>query len=231
MALCLLRILSMALLACIACVQPTCPGLTMQVQAGRKAAVGGTVTVKTKVRNAGATRQQDMAIGITLPDSVWSPLRPVTTAVKQQGALDIPVKYQSPGVYWLPLSFPAGKGVPVRVKAKVAACAALAGTTLAFSGIVYKTNPTGDVTCATAATCRTVTTVKARSPLAKTAPPSVCSSALPIAGYEIYMNGLVKHLHCGLYLRGGVAHTPPSPRCCLSIAPSAAEHPLLMGGA
>jgi hypothetical protein len=176
------RLLSIALLAWVACAQPTCPDLAMQVQAEKKAAVGGTVTVKARVRNAGATGQQDVAIGITLPDRVWSPLRPVATAVKQHGALDVPATYQAPGVYWLPLSLPAGKGVRVRVKAKLAACPALAGTTLGFRGIVYKTNATGDVICATAATGRTVTSVKARSSHGKTAPPSVCFSPTPAPG-------------------------------------------------
>ena len=178
------RLVSMALLAWVACAQPTCPDLAMQVHAAKKAAVGGTVTVRAKVRNAGATGQQDVAIGITLPAVVWSPLRPVATAAKQHGAYTVSAKYQAPGVYWLPLSLPAGKGARVSVKARLAACPALAGTTLAFSGVVYKTNATGDVICATAATGRAVTMVKAlkQSGHAKTAPPSVCSSPMPAPG-------------------------------------------------
>ena len=181
------RLVSMALLAWVACAQPTCPDLAMQVHAAKKAAVGGTVTVRAKVRNAGATGQQDVAIGITLPAVVWSPLRPVATAVKQHGASAVPAKYQAPGVYWRPLFLPAGKGVRVRVKAKLAACPALAGTTLAFRGIVYKTNATGDVICATAATGRTVTSVKARSAHGKSAPPSVCFSPTPAPGAPLVL--------------------------------------------
>ena len=41
--------LSMALLAWVACAQPTCPDLAIQVQAVKKAAVGGTVKLKAKV--------------------------------------------------------------------------------------------------------------------------------------------------------------------------------------
>ena len=144
----------MALFAWVACAQPTCPDLAMQVRSVKKAAVGGTIAVKAKVRNTGTTRQQDVAIGVTLPGSVWSPLHPVATAVKKRGALAVPAKYQAPSVYWIPLSVPAGKGAHVRVKARLAACPALAGTTLVFSGVVYKTNGTDDVTCATAATGR-----------------------------------------------------------------------------
>lgn len=64
-------------------------------------------------------------------------------------------KYEAPNVYWLPLTLPAGKEgvVKVRVKAKLAACPALAGTTLAIGGLVYQTDATrGNVTCATPAT-------------------------------------------------------------------------------
>jgi hypothetical protein len=181
----LLLALSLALLAWVACAQPTCPDLAMQVRSvKKKAIVGGTVKLKAKVRNTGATRQQDVAIGITLPDSVWSTLRPVATAAKQHGAYTVSAKYQAPGVYWLPLSLPAGKGARVSVKARLAACPALAGTTLAFRGVVYKTNATGDVTCATASTGRAVTMVKAlkRSHHAHTAPPSVCASPTPAPG-------------------------------------------------
>ena len=177
--------LSTALLAWVACAQPTCPDLAMQVQAIKKAAVGGTVAVRAKVRNTGTTMQQGVAIAITLPDSVWSShVQPMATAVKQHGVTAVPAKYQAPGVYWLPLSLPAGKGAWVRVKARLAACPALAGTTLAFSGAVYKTNATGDVTCATVATGRAVTMVKAlkHSGHAKTAPPSSCSSPTPAPG-------------------------------------------------
>ena len=175
---------SIALLAWVACAQPTCPDLAMRVQAVKKAAVGGTVAVRAKVRNTGATMQQGVAIAITLPDSVWSPRPPVATAVKQHGVSAVPAKYQAPGVYWLPLSLPAGKGACVRIKARLAACPALAGTMLAFSGAVYKTNATGDVTCATVATGRAITMVKAlkHSDHAKTAPPSSCSSPTPAPG-------------------------------------------------
>jgi len=121
----------MALFAWVACAQPTCPDLAMEVRSVKKAAVGGTVTVKAKVRNTGTARQQNVAIMITLPESVWSPLHPVATAVKQRGALAVSAKYQAPGVYWLPLSLPAGKGAHVRVKERLAACPALAGLSVA----------------------------------------------------------------------------------------------------
>ena len=173
------------LLAWVACAQPTCPDLVMKVKSvKRKTAVGGTVKLKVKVRNTGVTMQQGVAFGITLPDSAWSPLQPVATAVKQHKAAAVSAKYQAPGVYWLPLSLPAGKSARVRVKARLAACPALAGTMLAFSGVVYKTNATGDVTCATAATGRAVTMVKALklSGHAKVAPSSVCSSPTPGPG-------------------------------------------------
>lgn len=53
-------------------------------------------------------------------------------------------KYEAPNVYWLPLALPAGKKrtVKVRVEAKLAAWPALAGTTLAFGGLVYQTDAT-----------------------------------------------------------------------------------------
>ena len=119
----------LALLAWISSAQPSCPDLTMKVRAKKAATLGGTVTVRASVRNVGATGQEGVAIGITLPDAVWSsPLRPVATAVKQHRDLAVAAKYQSPGVYWLPLSLPAGKGVQVLVKARVASCPALVGT-------------------------------------------------------------------------------------------------------
>ena len=175
---------SMALLAWISSAQPSCPDLTMKVRAKKATTLGGTVTVRARVRNVGATGQEGVAIGITLPDAVWSsPLRPVATAVKQHGTSVVAAKYQFPGVYWLPLSLPAGKGAHVRVKAKVAACPALVGTELAFTGVVYKTNATGQVTCATAATGRhTSTKVKPTKPHAKTLPPSACSAPTPAPG-------------------------------------------------
>ena len=176
--------LSLSLLAWVASAQPSCPDLVMNLMSTKATALGGTVTVKAKVRNVGAARQEGVAIGITLPDAVWSPLRPVATAVKQHGKWAVAATYQSPGVYWLPLSLPAaGKGAKVRVKARVAACPALVGTELAFTGVVYKMNATGQVLCATAATGRhTSTKVKPAKPSAKTLPPSACSSPTPAPG-------------------------------------------------
>jgi hypothetical protein len=77
--------------------QPSCPDLAMQVLAVKAAALGGTVSAKAKVCSTGVTRQQDMAIAITLLDSFCSPLRPVATAVKQHGASAVSANYQAPG--------------------------------------------------------------------------------------------------------------------------------------
>lgn len=85
-------------------------------------------------------------------------------------------KYEAPNVCWLPLALPTGKkgAVKVRVKAKLAACPALAGTTLAFGGLVYQTDATrGKVTCATpATTSKGVTQVKALGESKAKTPPS-----------------------------------------------------------
>ena len=178
-----LRTLTLALLAWLSCAQPSCPDLAMKVRVNKAAALGGAVTVRAKVDNAGPARQEDVAIGIILPDALWSPVRPVATALKQPGRSVVSPKYQAPGVYWLRVSVPMRKNVKVRVKARVAACPALVGTTLAFTGIVYKTNATGQVICATAATGRrNATRIKPSIGHSRTLPPSACSTPTPAPG-------------------------------------------------
>lgn len=177
--------------AWISSAQPSCPDLASEGAGQQGGALGGTVTVKATVRNVGATIRMSrlimsfrttagVTIGITLPDAMWSPLRVVATAVKLHKGLTVAAKYQSPGVYWLPLSLPAGKGAQVLVKARVAACPALVGTEMAFAGVVYKVNATDQVLCATAATGRHMSTkVKPAKSRTKTLPPSACSSPTP----------------------------------------------------
>ena len=93
-------------------------------------------------------------------------------------------KYEAPNVYWLPLALPGGKkgAIKVRVKAKLAACPALAGTTLAFGGLVYQTDATRrKVTCATPATTSKGVTqvVKALGESKAKTPPSPAACPTP----------------------------------------------------
>ena len=129
------------------------------------------------MHNVGAARQEGVAIGITLPDAVWSPPRPVATAVKQHKGWSVAAIYQSPGVYWLPLSLPAGETIKVRVKARVTACR----TCGHYAGLHRRRV---QVLCATAATGRR-NTMRVKSPkrLAKTTlPSSACLAPMPGPG-------------------------------------------------
>lgn len=174
---------------------PTCPGLPIKVRAQSKAvALGGVVSVAAKVRNVGAAAQHHVAIQLTLPEGAGQLLSATAAKTgKTDGVKPGPVAaiHQTPNVYWLPLSIPAGKRVTVYLKAKVSNCPALAGTTLAFGGLVYQTNATGAVTCITPAQ-GTVTKVKALKTgphSSKTAPPSACVFPSPDPGSPVVLIG------------------------------------------
>ena len=66
---------------------------------------------------------------------------------------------------------------------------------MAFSGLVYQNNATGDVTCATAATGRAITTIKAlkHSGHAEMAPHSACSSPTPVPGAPYALDAEGQH--------------------------------------
>jgi hypothetical protein len=115
-------------------------------------------------------------------------LKVIAAPVKDQQhgaghAKAVAAKYGAPNVYWLRFALPAGKkgAVKVRAKAKLTACPALAGTTLAFGGLVYQTDATtGNMTCATPATIsKGVTQVKALGESKAKTPPSPAACPTP----------------------------------------------------
>jgi hypothetical protein len=160
-------------------------------------ALGGLVRVAVKVRNVGAAAQQDVAIRLTLPEGVGQVLSATAAKTGAVGGgskkpAPVPATLLAPNVYWLALSIPAGKGLKVHVKARLSACPGIARTALPFTALVYQTDATGNVICATPAERPGTTWVK---PLegphrGKTVPPSsACASPTPAPGTQYVLVG------------------------------------------